>query len=139
MKSKTAILVLVAIIATGFLATNLSILAFAQKLPESGFGQAAKDLASTETGAVGTHSKAGSTDVGTQPLFNNKVIIRLEVLLNDCSCSSCCCTTEGNDAVLVFVVVDAVVDVAAASSSLRCWSFLVLDILLLLVKSRHTN
>jgi hypothetical protein len=53
--------------------TTTTTAAFAQKLPESGFGQAAKDLASTETGAVGQHSQAGSSDVGDQPNFDNSV------------------------------------------------------------------
>jgi len=73
MKSKTVILVLVVIIATGFLATNLSISAFAQNLPASGFGQAAKGLANSGTGAVGQHSQAGSSFVGSPPNFDNSV------------------------------------------------------------------
>lgn len=73
MESKTAVLLLAAIIATGFLATNLSISAFAQKLPESGFGQASKDLATSSPGATGEHAKAGSTAVGSPPDFNNNV------------------------------------------------------------------
>jgi hypothetical protein len=74
MKSKTAVLVLAAIIATGFLATNLlSISAFAQTLPKSGFGQASKDLATSSPGATGEHSQAGSTTVGSPPNFDNNV------------------------------------------------------------------
>jgi hypothetical protein len=73
MQSKTAILVIASIIATGFLATNLSISAFAQKLPESGFGQASKDLATSSPGATGQHAKAGSSTVGNPPNFDNNV------------------------------------------------------------------
>jgi hypothetical protein len=73
MKSKTPILVLVSIIATGFLAANLSVSAFAQELPASGFGQAAKGLARSSPGAMGEHSQAGSSAVGSPPNFDNSV------------------------------------------------------------------
>lgn len=58
MKTNTTVLIFASIIATGLLATNLSISAFAQKLPESGFGQAAKNFAATSPGAVGEHSSS---------------------------------------------------------------------------------
>ena len=72
MKSKTVGLVVAFILATGFLATNLlSISAFAQNLPASGFGQAAKGLARSSPGAMGEHSQAGSSFVGSPPNFDN--------------------------------------------------------------------
>lgn len=72
MKSKTVGLVVASIIATGFLATNLlSISAFAQSLPASGFGQASKGLATSSPGATGEHAKAGSSTVGSPPNFDN--------------------------------------------------------------------
>jgi hypothetical protein len=47
--------------------TTMTTAAFAQgKLPESGFGKASKDLATSEPGATGEHSRAGS-DFTTQP------------------------------------------------------------------------
>lgn len=70
MKSKAAVLVISAIIATGFLATNLlSISAFGQKLPQSGFGQAASDFGTT--GQMGTHSRANGDFPGSTPPFNS--------------------------------------------------------------------
>jgi hypothetical protein len=74
MKTKIfLVLAIVALGATALLATNLSISAFAQKLPESGFGQASKDLATSSTGATGEHARAGSSAVGSPPDFNNNV------------------------------------------------------------------
>ena len=47
----------------------MSISAFAQKLPESGFGQAASDFGTT--GQMGTHSRANGDFPGSTPPFNS--------------------------------------------------------------------
>ena len=49
--------------------TNILTL-FAQKLPESGFGQAAKGLAQSSPGAMDDHAQAGANFVGNSP-FND--------------------------------------------------------------------
>jgi hypothetical protein len=53
-------MVLATIVAAGFVATiGLSNSAFAQgKLPESGFGQASKNLATSSPGATGEHASS---------------------------------------------------------------------------------
>jgi hypothetical protein len=64
----------VALIAAGLsvaaTSTNILTPAFAQKLPESGFGQAAKGLAQSSPGAMGDHAQDGSSFVGNPP-FND--------------------------------------------------------------------
>jgi hypothetical protein len=67
---------IVALLATATIAATSYSLQTAKaegKLPESGFGQASKDLATSSPGATGEHSQAGSSAVGSPPDFNNNV------------------------------------------------------------------
>jgi hypothetical protein len=91
MESKTMLIILAAIAATGFLAiSNISISAFAEgKLPESGFGQASKDLATSSPGATGEHASSFPTPregIGNVAKDNGLTVGQLGCALGQLNC-----------------------------------------------------